>query len=187
MGRPLRERREVVQLTAMSDQRRDQQMRKLAEAGWTLARIGERYGLSRQRVSQIIGSVGRRYPARDIVKENLPLIRSLWAKGVSYNQIAKRIGVQAHSLIRIFDRPSNYHGTVVHGTANAYHHHRCRCEHCSKAESQRTMKYVRKKRRKKLCLRCGAPSPEYWHCDSCRERINRWQREEYRHRNGKRV
>lgn len=127
------------------------EMAKLAEKGWTLQRIGDRFELSRERVRQIIGNVGRERSstAKKTIAENIDKIMSMWAQGRSMNSIARAVGVCSGSLTGHLKLQSQYRGFLVHGTRNGYLKWRCRCDQCREANNSYARDRAKKKRRER--------------------------------------
>ena len=82
---------------------RDREMFELRAAGWTLRQIGERYGISRQRVDEIVRDRGgpelpdviaaRRAREAEILRERSEDIRQWWRAGLPISIIAERLGL----------------------------------------------------------------------------------------------
>jgi Homing endonuclease associated repeat len=84
----------------------------LRASGWTLREIGERYGISRQRVDEIVRDRGgpqlpevlaaRRARTEETISERSPEIRQWWRAGLSVGEIADKLGLptaRAHRAI----------------------------------------------------------------------------------------
>jgi DNA-binding CsgD family transcriptional regulator len=96
---------------------REREIFALRAAGWTLREIGERYGISRQRVDEIVRDRGgprlpevvaaRRARTEEIISERSAEIRRWWRAGLSIGEIADRLGLPvapAHRAIgRVLD------------------------------------------------------------------------------------
>jgi transcriptional regulator with XRE-family HTH domain len=92
---------------------RDREMFELRAAGWTLRQIGERYGISRQRVDEIVRDRGgpdlpeviaaRRAREAEVVEQRAREIREWWRAGLPVSAIAERIGLPAARLHRSID------------------------------------------------------------------------------------
>jgi len=92
---------------------RDREMFELRAAGWTLRRIGERYGISRQRVDEIVRDRGgpglpdviaaRRAGEAKIMQERSEEIRQWWRAGLPITTIAERLGLPAAPVQRAID------------------------------------------------------------------------------------
>lgn len=90
------------------NQQRDETIRALAAAGTTLTQIAERYGISRNRVSQIVGRTKNRHPAfeddaPEYVERNSLIVR-LHLDGWSLRQIAPRFGLTSGRISHIITR-----------------------------------------------------------------------------------
>jgi Homing endonuclease associated repeat/Sigma-70, region 4 len=82
---------------------RDREMFQLRASGWTLRQIGERYGISRQRVDEIVRERGgpelpevlaaRRAREAEIISEHSREIRRWWRAGLPIGVIARRLGL----------------------------------------------------------------------------------------------
>jgi len=89
----------------------------LRVSGWTLARIAEHYGLSRQRVAQIVDGSERGRVSRHEVgqlrrerrwaaaraDDRSPDVIELWRQGVPREQISRRLGVTWEAIREIVD------------------------------------------------------------------------------------
>lgn len=92
---------------------RDREMFELRAAGWTLRQIGERYGISRQRVDEIVRERGgpelpeviaaRRAREAGIIEQRAEEIREWWRAGLSVTTIAERVGLPAARMQRTID------------------------------------------------------------------------------------
>jgi transcriptional regulator with XRE-family HTH domain len=92
---------------------RDREMCELRTAGWTLRQIGERYGISRQRVDEIVRDRGgpdlsaviaaRRAREADVIEQRAQEIRDWWRAGLPVTTIAQRIGLPAARVHRSID------------------------------------------------------------------------------------
>lgn len=88
-------------------------MFELRAAGWTLRQIGERYGISRQRVDEIVRDRGgpelpdviaaRRAREAEIINERSEEIRQWWRAGLSVTTISERLGLPAARVHRSID------------------------------------------------------------------------------------
>src|SRR3977135_1350877 len=93
---------------ALSD--RDREMFALRASGWTLRQIGERYGISRQRVDEIVRARGgpelpaviaaRRAREAAIIQERSTEIRQWWRSGLPVAAIAAKLGLPAARVQR---------------------------------------------------------------------------------------
>jgi hypothetical protein len=92
---------------------RDREMFELRAAGWTLRQIGERYGISRQRVDEIVRDRGgpelpdviaaRRAGEAKIMQERSEEIRQWWRAGLPIPAVAERLGLPAARVQRAID------------------------------------------------------------------------------------
>ncbi|MGZ4180688.1 MAG: homing endonuclease associated repeat-containing protein [Solirubrobacteraceae bacterium] len=92
---------------------RDREMFELRAAGWTLRQIGERYGISRQRVDEIVRDRGgpelpdvieaRRAREAEIMRKRSEEIRQWWRAGLPVTIIAARLGLPAARVQRSID------------------------------------------------------------------------------------
>jgi DNA-binding CsgD family transcriptional regulator len=93
---------------------REREIFALRASGWTLREIGERYGISRQRVDEIVRDRGgpqlpevlaaRRAHTAEMISERAPEIRQWWRAGVSVGEIARRLGLPTARAHRAIDR-----------------------------------------------------------------------------------
>jgi Homing endonuclease associated repeat len=82
----------------------------LRASGWTLRQIGERYGISRQRVDEIVRARGgpelpaviaaRRAREAEIIQERSTEIRQWWRSGLPVAAIAAKLGLPAARVHR---------------------------------------------------------------------------------------
>jgi transcriptional regulator with XRE-family HTH domain len=92
---------------------RDREMFELRAAGWTLRQIGERYGISRQRVDEIVRDRGgpelsdvikaRRAREAGIMQRRSEEIREWWRAGLTITIIAGRLGLPTARVQRLID------------------------------------------------------------------------------------
>jgi hypothetical protein len=92
---------------------RDREMFELRAAGWTLRQIGERYGISRQRVDEIVRDRGgpelpaviaaRRAREAEIMQRRSEEIRQWWRAGAPITIIAERLALPAARVHRSID------------------------------------------------------------------------------------
>jgi DNA-binding CsgD family transcriptional regulator len=92
---------------------RDREMFELRAAGWTLRQIGERYGISRQRVDEIVRDRGgpelpdviaaRRAREAGIMQERSDEIRQWWRAGLPIATIAEQLGLPTARVQRLID------------------------------------------------------------------------------------
>lgn len=141
----------------------------LRKENWSLQAIGEKYGVSRERVRQIIGNTGQVLPKakRNAVKDKLPMIKQMWKNGVSFLKIGKEIGINSSLVAKVLGKPSSYGTVFKHGTRSGYGYHKCRCDACKKAQLDYMSNRNHDLRKKGLCIRCRKPS-QTWVCSSCR-------------------
>ena len=88
-------------------------MFELRAAGWTLRQIGEHYGISRQRVDEIVRDRGgpelpdviaaRRAREAEIMQQRSEEIRQWWRAGLPVATIAARLGLPAARVQRSID------------------------------------------------------------------------------------
>ena len=75
-------------------QQRNQAMLAQHEAGGTFAEIGAEYGVTYERVRQVVRQMGRSGPGRHIWPPGLTRsLRALWTKGLPASAIAQRLGL----------------------------------------------------------------------------------------------
>jgi AraC-like DNA-binding protein len=144
---------------------RNEAMRQLVDQGWTLARIAQEYGLTRQGVRRVVGSVGHRTPVRDLIEKHKPLIEKMWREGTSFVKIAHMIGADPSTLKRYFNKPSSYYNVERHGMTG--YAKGCRCNVCREANNEKRRLYLQRRRERGLCATCGAQSTS-WSCDACK-------------------
>ena len=94
------------------------------EEKWTIQKIGDNFGLSRERVRQIIGNTKRPDSCADRVDRNRAAIMRLWIEGKNFRQISQETGVTLGG-IKLLGLTRNY-APARHGTATEYNKG-CRC------------------------------------------------------------
>jgi DNA-binding CsgD family transcriptional regulator len=92
---------------------RDREMFALRASGWTLREIGKRYGISRQRVDEIVRDRGgpelpeviaaRRAREVEIIDQRAQEIRQWWRAGLSIPQIAEKLDLPAARVHKAID------------------------------------------------------------------------------------
>jgi transcriptional regulator with XRE-family HTH domain len=92
---------------------REREMLALRAAGWTLREIGERYGISRQRVDEIVRDRGgpelpeviaaRRAREAQIIDQRSREIRQWWRAGLSISAIAEKLDLPAARVHKSID------------------------------------------------------------------------------------
>jgi len=128
-------------------------LRSLLAKGKTAAEVGMMFGVTKQRIHQIVGATGyppgRRPVKTNKVKALLPKIEKLVLKRVPISEIARKFKLSEAATSRtvmVHDiRPFQYE---MHGTQQRYQRRACRCRLCCKANSDRCRDY-RERRRKR--------------------------------------
>jgi DNA-binding CsgD family transcriptional regulator len=92
---------------------RDREMFALRASGWTLREIGERYGISRQRVDEIVRDRGgpelpeviaaRRAREAEVIDARAREIRQWWRAGLSVAAIAEKLDLPAARVHKAID------------------------------------------------------------------------------------
>lgn len=139
------------------------EMRSLRGSGWTLQRIGEKYGFTREYVRQLVGDIKRPTKVK-LVKEKLPEIESLRMQGKTLSEIGEILNL-SERILQDFNLPQRV-VPVLHGTKVAYSWHRCRCNLCRAANCEATKEYKQALREKGLCVLCKNPC-QNWLCSQC--------------------
>ena len=147
-----------------ADPRREE-MKVLRRDGWTLQKIGNKYGFTREYVRQIVGSSSARQSNSEKIRANILEIESLRNDGKTVRQIAGLLGFSCDALSRA-SLPPRVKPKPIHGVTTTYTYHRCRCDLCREANAKRTSERTRAIRMKGLCVACKSPSTT-WHCDEC--------------------
>ena len=160
-----------------------EEMQSLYDEGYTLQQIAEQYGVSRQRIGQIIGpqrknahNGGRRRAA--LLEERRPAFDRIISGESTLKIEADDLGLTPDYLRGYFDAnglhiPTQYELSPKHGTVYRYQRG-CRCAQCKKA--QRALRAARK----------GREPPTHGHsgytnfacrCDICRAAGSKANRE----------
>jgi hypothetical protein len=138
------------------------EMKSLLAQGWTLQAVGDRFGLTRERVRQIAGNVGNRYKER--FEANVPGILAAWESGLPLQEIAAKFKISKKRFSRM-GLPRRVK-PLAHGTLNGYRYHKCHCELCREANNRRCREGKHRRRKHGLCVQCGAESAT-WRCAKC--------------------
>lgn len=148
-------------------------MKSLYDSGLTLRAVGNKYGVSRERVRQIIGNVGQReYNTRKkaFLKDSIGQITEMWEQGSKFTEIAAWFKVSPHWIYSL-RLPANYLHDQ-HGTLQCYRRG-CKCESCLEANNAHKRTINHNLRVRGLCVTCRAKSPDRWYCDKCAGRSRR--------------
>ena len=70
-------------------------MLELRASGWTLEQIGEKYGLTRERVRQIIGTTNKPKAKADTAFDRCMEVLAAWDEGESRRSLWERFGLNA--------------------------------------------------------------------------------------------
>lgn len=133
------------------DDPRQPEMQALYDEGYTLQQVAEHYGVSRQRIGQILGpqrknahNGGRRRAA--VLEERRPAFARIIAGESTLEQEAERFGITRGYLRGYLDAngmhiPTQYDLAPKHGTRYRYNRG-CHCRRCTKAmrDSQRSLR-----------------------------------------------
>jgi transposase-like protein len=135
-----------------------------AEPGASYESVGRSFGLTRERVRQVIKAMGgkakeRKAPVRDAVLR-------LNVLGMMNKDIAAALGCSCATVRDALCKAGRR--SVVpplkHGTRNAYGYHRCRCEPCVLANrmgsAEGNKRAYAKRRRLKVCSYCMSEMAE---------------------------
>jgi hypothetical protein len=155
------------------DERFDE-MARLVSEGWTLKKVGEKYGVTRERVRQIIGSPSKyrrskAETATELIASKRDEIKTLRAAGKSLRDISLATGIKVSYLSPIGDWAPKLPKPVPHGTEYGYKYYKCRCKACTAASSKSCIDRVRKLRAEGKCIGCRIPSKKSY-CDECRQK-----------------
>lgn len=124
-------------------------MEKLVAKGKTLQEVGELFGVTRERVRQIVGNVSEIRDAKKVVEEHSEEILSLHAAAEPLPQISSRFNIPPVAITANLGIRDNFGIPLVHGTIAGYLNYRCRCEACKEAYSEKGRKYYQKQKKKK--------------------------------------
>jgi hypothetical protein len=131
----------------MTDERTQQMARAYIEEGLSYGEIGERYGITRQRVGQLLGplDLARDLGQRKIIREqNLRAAHArLLTGGTTLEEEADVLGYATGESLRsafyelglkvVRERPIPEHGTLARYRSKR---HGCSCEECRRANSE---------------------------------------------------
>jgi hypothetical protein len=141
-----------------------EEMRDLRRNGWTLQRIGEKYGFTREYARQIVGDIKAKQIDLSIVTERMPEIESLRNEGKRLKEIAILLNIEM-KLLRRFTHIRR-RVPIPHGTLGAYQNRGCRCDLCRAANTKRTIERNSASREMGVCISCKKPSST-WRCKDC--------------------
>jgi DNA-binding CsgD family transcriptional regulator len=128
---------------------RANQMAELIAQGLTLAQVGEKFGVSRERVRQIVGSPfnyrgTRAEQAAAAIEAKKGIIDALRAERKSLDEIGALTGISANYL-KGGEFAAKPPAPLLHGTQRGYNRG-CRCSECTAASTQRMRDYVTRKK-----------------------------------------
>jgi len=114
-----RERLRQLEASVLSRQARDEHLVAFVKEGATLGEAGSRFGISRERVRQIlkregikVGELPARKQARarrrlGRLRESAPAVEAMWRKGMTYEEIARELGLSLRPVKElIYERVS---------------------------------------------------------------------------------
>lgn len=127
----------------------------------TLEQVGDRFGLTRERVRQILAAAGLngRHFGSSYTAAQLHEAGKRYARGESVESLAAFLGVCAGTLRAMaFDhgwrRPPR--ALPPHGTPSRYSYHGCRCSRCKREATERHMIAARQRVKEGRCFHCSA-------------------------------
>lgn len=146
----------------------DEMVALIAE-GWTLQKVGDKFGVTREYIRQIVGSPFSIRPRKDLLaaaREHLEQINDMRLAGKKLVQIEAETGISKGILVRLPLAKKAFR----HGTGSGYKYHKCRCEECTtwgRTEGTKHAKATyRLLRERSLCVSCEMPSKTA-RCQSC--------------------
>lgn len=143
------------------------------QEGLSMSEIGEHFGVTRQRVHQIIGSAGGEAHYGQAKKDGrVNRLESAYSRilaGNSVREEAEKLGMRTESLktaLKKHGTPLPAHVAPEHGTHYRYAHG-CRCDECKQAEREERRK--RKERGPKIHGTTSAYINYACRCDECKK------------------
>ena len=125
--------------------RRKNAMLKLIASGKTLQEVGDKFGVTRERVRQIVGNVSQFREAAKVVEANRGEILRLYAEAEPVAELSSRFHVPALVITGTLGIREHCGVPIEHGTVYGYDHYHCRCEECSRAYAERQQELKRKR------------------------------------------
>lgn len=150
------------------------QMKSLVDTGETLQSVAQKFGISRERVRQIVGNVGKSRRFDGIIGKNIEKILSLWEQGKLFTEISAETGVPLYYILRL-KLPRNFK-PIPHGKPHVYSTYGCRCDVCRRANNDRVKQRNWELREKGLCIKCQIKS-DTWICYDCGVRLRKRTKE----------
>jgi hypothetical protein len=131
----------------MNERTREMQ-RLYVEVGLSYSQIGEQFGLTRQRVGQLLGPLGLQQYRRQAAVERVQLLREVYGRIVrqetTLQEEASKLGYKnarslRSALYELDMRVVLGYEEPPHGTISRYRSRRyqCRCEECRRANRER--------------------------------------------------
>lgn len=141
----------------MTPQERIEAMKRLyVEAGLSYSQIGEQFGLTKQRVGQLLGPLGLQQYRRQAAMERVQLLAAAYGRIIrkesTLEEEAPKLGYKNARSLRgaLYDLDMRIvlgHEEPAHGTAARYDSRkwRCRCSECRRANREKSNKLKGKK------------------------------------------
>lgn len=123
-------------LDPMMSERNQTIVARYAEDGLTLEAIGQEFGITKERVRQIVSGAGvkeRHYGSRRREQETRDAYTRISEGETSVTEEAEKLGLKRESLLDRFRKLDLKFATVIkadHGTRHYYQYYGCRCELC---------------------------------------------------------
>ena len=147
------------------------------EEGLTLQAISEQYGVSRQRVGQILGPqrknahYGKRLRTQALLNVRRPAFERIMAGESTPAEEAEKIGITVGTLREFLDAngmhiPTQFETSPKHGTSYRYSHDGCRCPKCKRGMRERRARM--KERGPRVHGTASAYRNYGCRCDECR-------------------
>jgi hypothetical protein len=152
------------------DDARFNDMSRLIFEGWTLQKVGDHYGVSRERVRQIVGSPRqyRELPSKvELSESQIQEINALRRDGKTFKKISQDLGIPFTVL-----NGGDFDKRVIairHGSLQGYRRG-CRCDLCREANYSNVRKTQKRMREQGRCVACCKPSGGKWRCGPCYEK-----------------
>lgn len=165
-----------------------QEIKRLAEAGVTYAEIGARFGISRQRVQQIVikNNIKKKLDSEFLKEDRKRTWALFFEKGYTIKDVAELEGL-SYRHVAYYCRKNNIKKPMklkdIHGTVSSYNSG-CRCDECKRAKRE----YKAKLKFKPVPNHGNSGYMNYGcRCDVCKTERSKAQKAEKERRKARKV